>query len=511
MIRMHWRFYKKWHKWPGVVISLVLLYYGVTGVFMNHRATFSGLDVDRQLLPTSYTYTNWNLAAVKGSLWLTPDSVLVYGNVGMWLTDSTYTNYTSFNNGLPKGSDNRKVFDVYRCRNGHLYAATLFGLYAYEPGGWRDLSLNGSKERVTAIEGVEDTLYVTDRSYLYKGVSKGGHTTFETIQLPTPEGFEKRISLFASLWQIHSGEVFGLPGKLVVDALGLVTVFLSLTGLLYFFFPGWIKRRKRRQKPYDRLKRMNRWSLNWHNHLGAWSVGFLIVVYLTGLFLRPPFLIAIANAKVRPIPYSHLDQPNPWYDSLRDLLYDAATHELLISTSEGMFAYGLTDHSLKRYEHHPPISVMGITAFEKREDGSYLVGSFSGLFLWHPARPQVLNAVDGSVYVVPSSGRPVGDYKVTGTVRTAGGDLFLADYDKGMLPVGHDKDFPPMPEVIKQASPLSLWNVCLEIHTGRFFQDWLNDFYLLIVPLTSLLGSVVVISGYLLWRRKYRRKATMPS
>ncbi len=508
MKKAGWIIFKKLHKWPGLIISIVLLYYGVTGIFMNHREVFSGTDVNREYLPSNYKYNNWNFAAVKGNLNLNADSIIVYGNIGIWLTDSAFIEYTSFNRGFPEGSDNRKIFDVHKSGDNHLYAASLFGLYTFDIVGdaWVRLDLNGSEERITAIESIGDTLYVTDRSFLYKGISDGVETKFETILLPTPENYENKITLFATMWQIHSGEIFGLPGKLFVDLLGLVTVFLSVTGIIYFFFPGIIRNRKRKQKSYHTIKNVNRWSLVWHNNIGSWTFVLLVVLFFSGMFLRPPMLIAIANSKVKPLPYSHLDQPNPWYDKLRDILYDEENGQMLISTSEGMYYMNPVDFKMNKFENQPPVSVMGINTFKKIDKGYYLIGSFSGLFVWHPSQKDVYNYITGDLYHEPASGRPVGDYKVTGAVFTPDDKVYIADYDRGMIPVIHKDIFPDMPLNVKEQSQLSLWNVSLEIHTGRFFQSWLKDFYILIVPLTSIFGIIVVISGYLLWRRKYRRK-----
>ncbi len=50
----------------------------------------------------------------------------------------------------------------------------------------------------------------------------------------------------------------------------------------------------------------------------------------------------------------------------------------------------------------------------------------------------------------------------------------------------------------RRQSSMSLWNLSLEIHTGRFFQFLLGDFYILIVPLVGLAAIMVIISGYLL-------------
>ena len=63
-----------------------------------------------------------------------------------------------------------------------------------------------------------------------------------------------------------------------------------------------------------------------------------------------------------------------------------------------------------------------------------------------------------------------------------------------------------MPQNILGECGISLWNFSLEVHTGRIFQNILGIFYILLVPLSGMAGIVVVISGYLLWRKKYKTK-----
>ena len=70
---------------------------------------------------------------------------------------------------------------------------------------------------------------------------------YENIQLPAPKGYVRKTGLFDTFWELHSGELWGFPGKLIVDLLGLVTIFLSVTGLLHFFFPKMIKEKKERK------------------------------------------------------------------------------------------------------------------------------------------------------------------------------------------------------------------------------------------------------------------------
>ena len=231
-----------------------------------------------------------------------------------------------------------------------------------------------------------------------------------------------------------------------------------------------------------------------------------MVLFFTGMFLRPPLLIAVAYSNVAPIKYSHLDQANPWYDKLRDLLYDDANNMLLLSTSEGMYYMTSDDFQPRSFKIQPPVSVMGINTLKPFPDGTYLVGSFSGLFLWHPLHPEIYNYVKKKLYQGNTSGRPIGDYKITGLITDTEGNLYMVDYDQGVIPLDHNKKFPRMPENILRESKMSLWNLSLEIHTGRFFQSLIGNFYILIVPLSGLVSVMVVLSGYLLWRKRYRNK-----
>ena len=118
------KFFMKYHKWLGVIFAMIILSYVFSGIILNHRGGLSFIDVDRKLLPKEYRYQNWNNAAVKSTLKISSDSILVYGNIGIWLTDSSFTDFNDFSAGVPKGIDNRKIFQMiqnYReeasCRN----------------------------------------------------------------------------------------------------------------------------------------------------------------------------------------------------------------------------------------------------------------------------------------------------------------------------------------------------------------------------------------------------------
>jgi hypothetical protein len=103
-------------------------------------------------------------------------------------------------------------------------------------------------------------------------------------------------------------------------------------------------------------------------------------------------------------------------------------------------------------------------------------------------------------------GRPVGDFTATGLIHDMKGRMFIADYSSGIVPLQEGSSFPEMPANMQTLSRISLWNLCLEIHTGRIFEKFIGGFYILIVPLTGITGIIIVISGYIVWRRKYKRQ-----
>ncbi len=79
------QFFRKYHKWISVVFTLFIILFAVSGIILNHRKLLSGIDVNRKLLPDEYAYKNWNNAAVKSTLKLSNDSILIYGNIAYGL------------------------------------------------------------------------------------------------------------------------------------------------------------------------------------------------------------------------------------------------------------------------------------------------------------------------------------------------------------------------------------------------------------------------------------------
>lgn len=499
------RIFRKFHKWPGIIIAFFAILYALSGIILNHRETFSAFDISRNLLPPGYQYNNWNLAGVRGSEIIGKDSLLVYGNIGIWLTDNQFFDFQYYNNGFPRGIDKRKIYSLKEFGN-QLVAATHFGLYVTDKANinWQRKNLPVREKRLTDLTIKSDTLIILTRSYLIKTTDL---VNFETIQLVAPIGYQRKVGLFNTLWELHSGELFGLAGRFFVDILGITVVWLSVSGLLHFFFPGIIRRRKSKEGDAAGLVSARRVNLHWHNVVGYIAVAFLIVNTLAGMFLRPPLLIPIAGKKVGIIPYTHLDNDNAWHDKLRRVTWDDSLDAYIFSTSDGFYVSDQKLTALIRTPSQPPVSVMGLNVFEPAGSATYLVGSFSGMFVWNLKDGRITNLISGKPVTGPvSAGRPIGENMVAGWVTHPDGKAWWFDYNLGATALHQNYTFPEMPSEVIQKTPVSWWIFALEVHTGRIFEHLLGPFYILVVPLAGLSLIIVLISGFFIWWLAYRKK-----
>lgn len=493
---------KKWkwiHRWFSLVLGIFLVLWAVSGIVLNHRKTFSAWELSRNLLPNEYNFKNWNNASVRSGLQLGDDSLLIYGNIGIWLTDTEFSFFTPFMDGLPKGTDNRRIARLLKLPNGALYAATQRGLFVYNfsVGKWQKMLLPLHDERITDLSVQNGHLVVLSRSEIFLAQDTRLVPDFHKVILKPAINDDGKIGLFRTLWVIHSGELYGLPGKLIVDLFAILLIFFVVTGYIYFFFPKWIKNRKKKQQEVQALVKTNRFSIKWHNKLGLWLGWFLILTTLTGMFLRPPLLIAIGNARVGKIPFSTLSHPNSWHDRLRAIHWNAEDNYWLLATNDGLFALdSVLSATPFPFPYQPPLSVMGINVLEQRYGGNFLIGSFNGLFLWNPERGMVVDFITGEVPQRRSSaGSPIGRHLISGLITVKGKDL-IYDYNYGLLNAKIE-----MPSQLID-TPMPLWNVALEVHTARIFQSLTGKLYILIIPMFGISTLLILISGLIIWFRR---------
>ncbi len=489
------------HCWFSLILGCFLILWAISGIVLNHRSLVASYEIPRKWLGDSYEYQNWNFASVRSGFTWEENSLILYGNVGIWLTDVNFQHYEPLMDGIPDGLDNRKIFKILKTPKGHCYAGTQSGLYYFQPQNkkWLKIGLDLHDERVLDLAYKEQKLFVLTRSELFYTEDIPQKWQFSLQSIPASSEDDGKTSLFRTLWLIHSGEIFGRWGKLAVDFLALVMVFLCITGYVYYFFPGWISRRKKKALDNRIFLRISRFCVKWHKKAGLMLGIFLLLVVVTGMFLRPPLLIPVASQRVPKMPFSTLSNDNPWYDSLRTIHWNSDGNYWLLGSSRGFF---VSDPDFSKpilpIEKQPPVSVMGINVMEYLGRGAYLVGSFTGIFIWHVESGFIQDYIRKTQYHAKNSiASPMGEYMISGMLPWKNRHL-LFDYRKGLL----YGDI-PMPSVL-QNQGMPLWNFALEVHTGRIFQGILGQFYILVIPLLGLATCLILLSGFVLQMPKLK-------
>lgn len=543
MARLKYNFtWKKYHRWLGLVLSVFMLVFSVSGIILNHREVFSGCEVSRKWLPASYHIKNFNNGVVKGTVVKKSaahslssencDSVLAYGCAGVFLTDSRLSTWQDFNAGLPESIDERNVRHVVKAKDGSLWCAALRDVYRYDENShrWKKVELPGNEERIMDVALAKDgmTVVALTRSRVftivpfvqYGEIVKIGKSSSETYRveskiIPAPKKYEPNTTLFKLVWHLHSGEFFGLPGKLVVDAIALVLIVLSITGILLFILPYGIRRAKKLAAK-ARMKRLGKqfaWNMKWHNKIGYVTIVLTLWIAITGMCLRPPLMVPLVLSK---LPQAVGEDGNVWQDKLRAIRWDAVQGDWLVSTSEGFLRVDEDFSQAPKMlpdDECPKLSPMGVTVWESDGKGGWIVGSFRGIYRWNPVnhKSQILDYFTNEP-CVETSMIPISDNLICGYSE----DLFdrepmVFDFAKGVedakgqvINILDEKD--AMSDLICETAPMSLWNVALELHVGRCYSPFLGPLSDLFVFLSGLLITLVLLSGYIISHRR-RKKA----
>lgn len=501
MKRIAWR---KHHKWSGLVAAILLLAFCLSGLALNHRQVLAEADVSRRWLPARYAFRDWNNGLLRGTFRLPVTAgdhrrVVIYGAAGLLTADSVGRHVADFNAGLPAAADRRRVLAAACLPDGTLFAACTFGLYRrHLPGAWTPVALPlPAGERLSDLCVRGDTLVVASRSFFYVSTD-AAHRRFSRVQLaPSPDA-DGRVTLFRTVWALHSGELFGLPGRLVVDAVAVALIALSVTGLLQWFLPAlrrWRRKRQARPAGGGFLRR----NLGWHDRLGRTAIGLALLVAVTGWCLRPPLMIPLALTRVGAIPGTALDSHNPWHDRLRLVRYDTATAEWLISTSEGFFALPRLDAAPRRVAVTPPVSVMGLNVWQRDSSGRWLCGSFRGLYVWDRRHGRVTDWFTGAP-APAQTGPPIGERAISG---------YSADFALPPVVVDYDAGTPALPQpAALRHRPMPLWNVALELHSGRLFFGAAATYFFIFIAGALVLWCLW--SGWKVRRRMARRRHAEP-
>lgn len=137
-----------------------ILMFCLSGILLNHRSLIKDVDVSRKYLPSRYEFKNWNGGLLRGTLAL-DDAILLYGNGGIWQTDSTASTFKDFNKGMPAGADCRQIRNVIRTDDGSVWSVSPFALYRLGSHKiWKSVTLpTEPEEKLSDISAHGDTLW----------------------------------------------------------------------------------------------------------------------------------------------------------------------------------------------------------------------------------------------------------------------------------------------------------------------------------------------------------------
>lgn len=250
-----------------------------------------------------------------------------------------------------------------------------------------------------------------------------------------------------------------------------------------------------RIKSHDNSGKIFRLNYRLHDKTGYYTAILTLIIAFTGMCLRPPMMIPLVLTSTPPVPFTTQDSDNHWHDKLRGIRWDDNSSKWLLSTSDGFISVNpdfLGTPEIPSGGDIVPVSPMGITVFEKTSADGWLVGSFSGLYLWYPHTGRILDYLTGKPFDSDKKSHGPVSTLISGASSDIGGnDLVIFDYTEG------NRNLPAMPRMM-QEQPMSLWNVALELHVGRCYTPFLGPFSQLFVFLFGLFLVLILSSGLII-------------
>ena len=332
--------------------------------------------------------------------------------------------------------------------------------------------------------GNQILVWTSNGCYVLEG--SGSAPVLNPVPLTSEASKKVNVPLTRLLLRLHDGSIFGLSGRLFVDILGLLLIFLCCSAIVIWFIP-WKRKRSKKRNNGSRIFRILH---GYHLKFGIWTAFFLVAIALTGMFIRPPLRQVISGFTV---PTDWLGKARPaanGWDNIARAIYQSKDDSLLVASRDGFFK-GPADFSrpFERLRIKVPVGGMGVNVLENLSDGRILIGSFKGLYVWDPATGGVMD-----VGVDPRTG---GHARVVNRAIGAAvnqGELVLwADYRKGVKMIRPDEPHPVMPPHIATNAGMSLWHFLFLVHNGSIFQQWVGKYTWLIVPMG---GLVLLISAF---------------
>ncbi|WP_044205008.1 PepSY domain-containing protein [Flammeovirga sp. OC4] len=496
------KIYKKavsWHKYIGLFLSVILVWMSVSGILLNHPDLIAHCSVSKSYFPEEYLPQNWNRGGIQDVVYIGSDTIVIGGKQGVWKSDNSGKSFHSLmKNGFPEEIYYQKVNDLYYdSLQNTIFAATFGGVYQFNlsQNNWKGLRTPTNHiEQFVKIMEIKGELFAVSQSNIYK--IKSG----QLVNYPIFKKERNYVDMIQFTFALHSGWLWGTPGRLFYDFLSLILIFLSLTSLYITFF-------KKKKATNTISKKLKAFIITYHTKIGVWTFVFLLIIGGTGMLMRPPLIVALYNGKVPTsiIPDRFLE--NEWYHSIRNAMYDPQTDRIILDTTEGIFGgKSNATTAFEKLEWKVNIFVMGATIFEPLGNQHFLVGSFYGLYDYKEGESFSNNVLTKERVSLFDNIQKPGDFMTVAAFTSPKGEQYISAYSQGLLAITPPQEdtFYHFPQEIKEEYQLPLWNYMFELHNGRLFQFIFDKYSILLIPLLGLLFNILLITG--LYEYIYRKR-----
>lgn len=491
------------HKYFGLALLLFLAWMSISGILLNHPNLIKKISVPAFLIPNDYIPENWNRSTLKNIVYtneLKQDSLLLYGNEGIFIAPREGSPILPFMQGeFPKAARLKRSNHIWTDTiNKRFLAATNDGLFVCEATKreWKKVVLPDKNTGILKILPVAGKIVLVSSSAFYLSDYEK-ELRFEKHIPPKHSEKEEYVSLVTVFFALHDGSIWGLPGKLLWDLGGIVLFFLCLSAFYIWFYPKKWKRnyKKKKVKASKTEKSKHKFYFKYHKKLGWYFAILLLIIFITGMFMRPPLIMALFKSKINEKWYPAVKNPNPWHHKIRNALYDKQSGNFVLDCSDGIWSGNLEKNSIFEKQKIPlAVFAMGATVFEEEKTGAWLVGSFGGLQRYFPETEKAEKLLE--IKPPKQKGMP-GNLLVTGYVKAPDGKHYALGHYKGLcdLKGNPQADVLKMPEMIREEYKMPLWNFLFELHNARIFKSVIGSFYILIIPLGGLLSVLIILSG----------------
>lgn len=252
----------RWHRRVGLSVMVVLIFLSITGIFLNHSpaAGLSKRTLNSEWLLGWYGFETVALSGFKvGKQWINHP-----GDRELYI------------DGQPVAACAPPLLNAARtdsflialCKD-ELVILSFYGELVEKIN-----TLSGLPEHTTNLKYLNNTLFIQSHNKIMSLDPdtleiKPSQLTIESWPLPSslPSTIVEElkqgsqlpgISLETVILDLHSGRFFGDAGVLFVDFMGLLTVFLAMTG----FYTWFARRRRKIEKRLYKLTRRQRYKPN---------------------------------------------------------------------------------------------------------------------------------------------------------------------------------------------------------------------------------------------------------